>query len=100
MDSSGASYSNLPAKPIEEQSASIGGSGAYSSGDVLPDGSTLVIGNIDPRSDAADRLLDGIIVALQEFDTETLLAIADYRDTIHEDGWMQKLIREYVDVWR
>lgn len=51
-------------------------------------------------SDQADRLLDGITVALQEFDTETLRAIADYRDTIHEDGWMQKLIREYVEVWR
>jgi hypothetical protein len=51
-------------------------------------------------SDAADRLLDGIIVALQEFDTETLLAIADYRDSIHKDGWMQRVIREYVDTWR
>ena len=49
---------------------------------------------------AADELLDGITVALQEFDTDTLLAIADYRDTIHKDGWMQRLIREYVDVWR
>jgi hypothetical protein len=73
---------------------------AYGPGDVLPDGSTLLIGNIDPRSDAADRLLDGITVALQEFDTETLRAIADYRDTINPDGWMQRLIREYVDVWR
>jgi hypothetical protein len=48
-------------------------------------------------SDAADRLLDGITVALQEFDTETLNAIADYRDSIHKDGWMQRLIREYVE---
>lgn len=51
-------------------------------------------------SDAADRLLDGFTVALQEFDTTTLLAIADYRDTIHKDGWMQRVIREYVEVWR
>jgi len=48
----------------------------------------------------AERLLDGIIVALAEFDTETLVAIADYRDAIRPDGWMQRLIREYVDVWR
>lgn len=75
-------------------------SAAYSSGDVLPDGSVLLVGHIDPRSDAADLLLDGIIMALQEFDTETLLGIADYRDSIHKDGWMQRLIREYVDVWR
>lgn len=73
---------------------------AYGPGDVLPDGRTLLIGRIDPRSDLADRLLYGIIVALQEFSTEELCAIADYRDTIHEDGWMQLLIREYVETWR
>lgn len=50
--------------------------------------------------DKADELLDGIVVALQKFDTETLLAIADYRDTISEDAWMQRCIREYVSVWR
>lgn len=75
-------------------------SAAYGPGDVLPNGTTLLVGRIDPRSDAADRLLDGITVALQEFDTPTLRAIADYRDTIHKDGWMQRLIREYVEVWR
>lgn len=51
-------------------------------------------------SDNADLLLDGITMALQQFDTETLLAIADHRDEIRRDGWMQQLIREYVDVWR
>jgi hypothetical protein len=51
-------------------------------------------------SDAADRLLDGIIVALQEFDTETLNTIADYRDTLDPDGWMQRMIRAYIEVWR
>jgi hypothetical protein len=49
---------------------------------------------------AAEELLDGFIVALQDFDTDTLCAIADYRDEIAPDGWMQRLIREYVDVWR
>ncbi len=73
---------------------------SYGSGDVLPDGSTLLIGRVDPRSDGADRLLDGVTMALQEFDTETLLGIADYRDSISKDGWMQKLIRDYVEVWR
>lgn len=51
-------------------------------------------------SKPAESLLDGIIVALQEFDTETLEKIADYREAIHPGGWMQKCIREYVDVWR
>jgi hypothetical protein len=48
----------------------------------------------------ADLLLDGITVALQEFDTNTLVAIAECRDRIHKDGWMQRLIREYVEIWR
>lgn len=69
----------------------------------VPRGTEQVILIGTPRtaaSDAADLLLDSIIVALQEFDTETLNAIADYRDTVREDGWMSRLIREYVDVWR
>jgi hypothetical protein len=53
-----------------------------------------------PISDAADLLLDGITMALQQFDTKTLNEIADYRDSINPDGWMQKLIRQYVEVWR
>lgn len=73
---------------------------SYRSGDVLPDGSTLIIGNVDPRSEAADRLLDGVIVALSEFDTETLLGIADYRESLDPEGWMSPLIRSYVEVWR
>jgi hypothetical protein len=48
----------------------------------------------------ADELLDGFLVALAQVDTETLSAIADYRHAIHPDGWMQRCIREYLDVWR
>ncbi len=73
---------------------------AFGPGDVLPDGSVLLIGTIDPRSDAADRLLDGFTVALQDFDTETLLGIADYREEINPGGWMQTCIWQYVEVWR
>ncbi len=51
-------------------------------------------------ADLADDLVEDIAVALQHFDTPTLRAIADYRDSICEDGWMQRLIREYVEVWR
>jgi hypothetical protein len=53
-----------------------------------------------PITDASEHLLDGFILAMQEFDTETLLAIADDRDEIDPDGWMQKCIRGYVEVWR
>lgn len=51
-------------------------------------------------ADLADRLLDGVTVALQEFTTEELRQVASYRDEIHPDGWMQRMIREYVEVWR
>lgn len=62
------------------------------------DAKVILVGT--PRttiSDAADLLCDGVTVALQDFDTETLLAIADYRDGIHKGGWMQQLIREYAE---
>jgi hypothetical protein len=48
----------------------------------------------------ADKLLEGFIGALGDFSTEDLRGIADYRDAIRPDGWMQRCIREYVDVWR
>lgn len=51
-------------------------------------------------SEQADLLLDGVTVALQDFDTETLRSIADYRDVINPDCWIPKLIREYLSVWR
>lgn len=53
-----------------------------------------------PASDAADLLLDGITMALQEFDTPTLVSIAEYRESINPNGWMSRLVREYVEVWR
>lgn len=48
----------------------------------------------------AEELLDGIIVELGKLDTETLNAIADYRDAIHPGCWLARCIREYVDTWR
>ena len=47
-----------------------------------------------------DRLTDGCIVALGEFTTEDLRAMADLRERISPNGWMQLMIREYLDVWR
>ncbi len=64
-------------------------------------GEIILIGTPQTEtSDAADRLLDGVIVALQEFDTETLQAIAEYRDSLDPGGWMQRMIRAYIEVWR
>lgn len=53
-----------------------------------------------PVTEAFERLCDGCIVVLQEFDTETLLAIVDDREEINPGGWTQRMILEYVDVWR
>jgi len=50
--------------------------------------------------DAAELLLDALIMALQDFDTDALLAIAALRDKMRPDGWMQTMIREYVETWR
>jgi len=48
----------------------------------------------------ADNLLDEITLVLQEHKTEELEAIAAYRDKIYANGWMQRMIREYIEVWR
>jgi len=48
----------------------------------------------------ADNLLDEITLVLQEHKTAELEAIAAYRDKVWKDGWMQRLIREYIEVWR
>jgi hypothetical protein len=48
----------------------------------------------------AEELLDGLLCELGRVDTDTLQAIADYRHAIRPDGWMQKMILEYLDVWR
>ena len=53
-----------------------------------------------PVDDLADRLLEGCLSALGEFSTDDLLAIADRRAEIHAGGWMEKMVREYVEVWR
>jgi hypothetical protein len=48
----------------------------------------------------ADRVLDGVIVALQDFTTEELHAVADHREQIYAECWMPRLIREYVGMHR
>lgn len=48
----------------------------------------------------AEELLERFLDAMGHVDTETLEAIADYRDAIRPNGWLQTCIREYLDVWR
>lgn len=49
---------------------------------------------------AADGLVTDILMVLQERDTETLRAIADYREAITLGDWTTRMIREYLSVWR
>ena len=63
-----------------------------------PAASTLRFGGAG--SDAADRVLDAVTVALGEFDTETLHAAADYRESVWKDCWMPLLIRQYIEAHR
>ena len=51
-------------------------------------------------SKPAEELLDGFMLALGDVDTAVLEDIAAYREVIHPGGWMQKCVREYLDVWR
>ena len=61
----------------------------------------ILIGRQMDAIDAqAELLLDGCIVALQDFDTDMLRAIADRREEINPGGWMQTMIRQYIEVWR
>lgn len=54
----------------------------------------------DEIDDAAEDLLGGFILEMGQLDTETLVAIAERREQINPDGWMQKAIRGYLEVWR
>ena len=50
------------------------------------------------------QIVDDIVAAsvgvLANYDTETLKSVADGRDRIRKDGWLQQMIREYIDAWR
>lgn len=61
-------------------------------------GTTFTVGGT--ASDAADHVLDAITVALSAFDTETLRAAADYRESAWKDCWMPVLIRQYIEMHR
>lgn len=57
--------------------------------------------SIEAKSaELTDRACDALAMEFQHVPTDVLLAIADDRDTIHADGWMQRAIRGYVEAWR
>lgn len=71
---------------------------------LLPSRTEIVLIGTQPEDRAIEKkgeeLLDGFIIALQDFDTETLMEIAEYRHRVNPEGWMQHAIWGYVDVWR
>lgn len=51
-------------------------------------------------ADLSDRVLDSIIVGLQDYSTEELRSVCEHRDEINPGGWFQQMIRDYIEVWR
>ena len=63
-------------------------------------GEVILIGEARSEvTDAVDRLIDEILGVLGGFDKDLLRRVADHRDGIRVDGWIQKMIREYLEVW-
>jgi hypothetical protein len=51
-------------------------------------------------SEVQDLVVDGCVVAMQDFTWAELSAVADQEEKINPDGWLPKLVREYLNVWR
>jgi hypothetical protein len=66
--------------------------------------SERIIGETDPHrvlmQNVTDDLCEQVISMLGAYETSDLVAMADYRESVCPDGWMQQMIRDYVDVWR
>lgn len=48
----------------------------------------------------AELIVNGIVSVLSEYSAERLREIAALRAEIRPEGWMQQVIREYLEVWR
>ena len=53
-----------------------------------------------PEHKPFDELIDAISVDLGHRDTETLRAIAEEARARNPEGWLVKMLDEYLDVWR
>jgi hypothetical protein len=53
-----------------------------------------------PVYETQDLVVDGCIMAMQDFSVAELTALAEHAEKINADGWLPKMIREYLNVWR
>lgn len=63
-------------------------------------GSVLSVLNGDDLAVIWDDVVGAISLALNDYDTETLEAVAQHAEEINAEGWLAKVIREYLMVWR
>jgi hypothetical protein len=47
-----------------------------------------------------DLVVDGCVMAMQDFSVVELTALAEHAERVNADGWLPKMIREYLNVWR
>lgn len=53
-----------------------------------------------PVYEVQDLVVDGCIMAMQEFSVAELTALAEWAEKINATGWLPLMIREYLNVWR
>ncbi len=53
-----------------------------------------------PIYETQDLVVDGCIMAMQDFTVEELVALAEHAEKINATGWLPLMIREYLNVWR
>lgn len=51
-------------------------------------------------AELTDLAVDALSVLFQDVPTDVLLAIADERDRIYAEGWIQRVIRDYIEAYR
>lgn len=47
-----------------------------------------------------EELIESLLVALGEFDTVFLRHARDQAELVNPEGWLYKMLSEYLSVWR
>jgi len=53
-----------------------------------------------PLYEVQDLVVDGCVMAMQEFSVAELDALAEHAEKVNATGWLPLMIREYLNVWR
>jgi hypothetical protein len=62
-----------------------------------PDGFAVPPGEEDVRG---EELIESLLVALGEFDTAFLRHAREQAELVNPEGWLYKMLSEYLSVWR